>query len=132
MTDRTLGKRGPAVTFGRWLAIGIGLPTLVLGCGIAPKSFRGVFSSAPITRARALSLGQDLPEAMVVPALIERLKDADAVVRMSANEELKQGTGQDFGFVAWGDLDERQRAVLCWEQWWKEREASLARPRRKE
>lgn len=129
LTDGTLGKRGLSVTFGRRLGLGI-LVVTAAGCSTAPRSFQGIFNPAPIVRARAVSLGEGLPEGVVVPALIDRLSDPDPVVRMSAHEELKRGTGQDFGFVAWADPADRARAVGRWQQWWKAREAGLAQSRR--
>ena len=132
MTDRTHKNRGPSVTLGRWLSISVFVLILGPGCGIAPRSFVGVYNPAPIVRARAVSLGQGLPETVVVPTLIDRLDDPDPVVRMSAHEELKRGTGQDFGFVPWADPSERERAVTRWQRWWKDRQAALANSRRSE
>jgi hypothetical protein len=97
------------------------------GCSIAPKTFQSLGSPAPIVRARAVGLGERLPEGRVVPPLIGRLDDSDAVVRLSAHEELKKLTGQDFGFVPWADASERAPAVARWRSWWEGRKGSLAR-----
>ena len=89
------------------------------GCGIAPKSFQKVTDSSPIVRTRSVGLAEGLPEKKVVPALIDRLEDKDAVVRLAAYEELKQGTGKSFGFVPWAGDAERSTAVSRWRDWWK-------------
>src|SRR5262249_8355548 len=88
------------------------------GCGIAPRSFRGLTHPAPIERARAVGRGDELPDGAVVPALIQRLDDPDPVVRLSAHEELRRRTRQDFGFVAWATPAERAR-VARWRFWWQ-------------
>jgi hypothetical protein len=100
---------------------------LGLGCSIAPKSFRALTNPAAIVRARAIGMGDHLPEWQVVPPLIDRLNDPDAVVRLSAHEELRHRTGQDFGFIPWADAAERAPAVARWQAWWNQRKASLAK-----
>ena len=98
-----------------------------LGCSIAPRTFRGLAHPAPIVRARSVALGENLPERQVVPQLIERLNDADAVVRLTAFEELRHLTGQDFGYIPWADAGERAPAVARWRGWWNSRKATLAK-----
>jgi hypothetical protein len=107
--------------------LGVPLLALGLGCSIAPKTFRSLTHPSPIVRARAVGLGDTLPEWQVVPPLIEHLNDPDAVVRLSAFEELRQRTGQDFGFVPWADAAERAPAVARWNAWWNGRKATLAK-----
>src|SRR6185312_948355 len=85
----------PAVTIGRWVWLGVPLIALGSGCGMAPKSFEWLNNPSGITRARAASLGTDLPSDVVIPALIDKLNDPDSVVRLAANEELKKTTHQD-------------------------------------
>ncbi len=87
------------------------------GCGLAPRNFRKIRHPAPLVRARAMSLGDRRSSARVVPALVVRLNDPDPVVRLAAHEELKQRTGQDFGYLPWADLPERQAAVARWNDW---------------
>ena len=72
---------------------------LASGCSLAPKSFKGIRNAAPLFRARAIPLGRGLPDAVVIPSLIQSLDDDDQVVRLTAFTELKKRTGQDFGFV---------------------------------
>lgn len=88
------------------------------GCTIAPKSFLQANDPAPLVRARALGLGRGLPDSQVIPQLIGQLNDADAVVRMTASEELKRRSGQDFGYKPWADPAERAPAVAKWQSWW--------------
>lgn len=100
-----------------WLAT----MAVVGGCTLAPRKFGEVNSPAPIVRARALTLGDDRPDHEVLPILLKSLDDADPVVRMTANEELKRRTGKDFGFLPWADPAERSLARQRWHAW-------LARP----
>jgi hypothetical protein len=99
------------------------------GCSLAPKSFRDMIHPAPIVRARAVGLDDEEPEWVAIPAMIERLNDPDRVVRMTANDGLKERTRRDFGFVAWAPEAERARAVERWRAWWKERQAQAAYPK---
>jgi hypothetical protein len=99
------------------------------GCSLAPKSFRDMIHPAPIVRARAVGLDDKEPEWVAIPAMIERLNDADRVVRMTANDGLKERTRRDFGFVAWAPPEERAKAVDRWRAWWKERQAQAAYPK---
>ncbi len=96
-----------------------------------PRSFRGITDPSGVVRARAAGLGEGLPQTVVIPALIGRLDDPDTVVQLSANEELKRVTGQDFGFRAWNDLEERRAAVERWRSWWNRRQAGLGSSRQK-
>ena len=106
----------------------IGLPLLVLGlgCGVAPRHFRDLIDPAPMTRARAAHLGDGHPDAVAIPALIDRLEDDDPVVRLSAHTALRRRTGQQFGFLPWAEPDERARAVARWRSWWTGHQGILA------
>lgn len=105
----------------RWIGL---LSALVLvGCGITPKTFQGMIHPAAVGRARAVAQADRQPPSQVVPALIARLADPDPVVQLTANEELKRITGQDFGFAAWLDAEERQAAIERWRGWWSQRAA---------
>ncbi len=115
------------MTCKRWGRAAALLSALAVGCGIAPKTFRKVTDPAPIVRARSVGLGGRLPQGSVVPALINRLEDRDAVVRLAAYEELRKGTGRSFGFVPWGGETDRAGAVSRWRAWWKARQAALVK-----
>ncbi len=124
------------------LVLGLTCWLAVLGCGVGPRTFQDLQNPAPIVRARAVGLGREVPAAVAIPALIDRLEDADGVVRMTACEALRQRTGQDFGYVAWADPSDRAAAVARWRAWWQEnqrqrqgqavmgQQGGLARPRR--
>ena len=99
------------------------------GCSLAPKNFRSMIHPAPIVRARAVGLGEDKPEWVAVPAMIERLKDSDEVVRMTAHDGLKERTHRDFGYIAWAPVEERNKAVERWRTWWKDRAAQAGFPK---
>ena len=76
-------------------------------------------------------MGEPLADEVVVPSLIDRLDDQDSVVRLTAFEELKRRTGQDFGYKPWLDAPERAVAVGHWRAWWNEnRRNGLAKDRR--
>ena len=109
------------------LALMIGAIGLVAGCGaLKPRNFRALENPAPVVRAGAVSLGDDQPDFVAIPAWIGRLDDKDPVVRMAANESLKTRTGQDFGYVAWAEADDRKPAVTKWKAWWKAKASAKA------
>ena len=115
----------------RVFLVGLLLATVASGpgCSLAPKSFRDMIHPAPIVRARALGLDEKQPEWVAVPAMIERLNDPDKVVRMAANDGLKERTRRDFGFVAWASAEERTKAIARWKVWWEDRRAQAAYPK---
>lgn len=98
------------------------------GCSLAPRKFHDADHPAPIVRARALSLGDRLPDRSVIPTLLDRLDDTDPVVRLTAHEELRRRTGQDFGYRPWDDTPERQRTAGLWRAWWEGRLAPVPTP----
>ena len=94
--------------------------TTPFGCGVAPKAFSQLGKNpAAINRARAVGLGEAKSDDNVVPSLIARLEDTDPVVRLTAHEDLKRRTRQDFGFIPWAESAERAPAVEQWKAWWK-------------
>lgn len=98
----------------------LGLLVLIAaGCSLGPRQFRDVNDPAPLVRARAAGLSEERPRAEYVPELIHRLSDPDAVVRLSAHEELRRRTGQDFGYRPWDDVTEREAAINQWRGWWE-------------
>ena len=101
-----------------------GLP----GCKVGPRDFRSLANAAPHVRSRAATMGDALPEEVAVPALIDRLRDPDEVVQLSANASLKRRTGQDFGFRPWAETGEREASIRRWESWWRGRLAGLNNP----
>ncbi len=95
------------------------------GCSsLRPRNFRDMLNPAPVVRAGAVGLGENQPDAIAIPAWIQGLDDKDAVVRMTANENLKTRTRQDFGFIAWGEPEQRAPAVAKWKAWWAEKSKS--------
>lgn len=96
------------------------------GCTIAPKRFGDTVDPAPLVRARAATMGDQLPPQVVVPALLERLDDEDPVVRLTAHEELKRRTRQDFGYEPWAGDEARTQAVSRWKSWWSRVVAGVA------
>ena len=111
-----------------WIAM-LAATVLGAGCSLAPKNFRDLLAPAPIVRARAVGMEEKQPEAVAVPAMIGRLGDPDPVVRMAANDALKERTHQDFLYVPWASAEERQAAVDRWRGWWADRAKQAAYPR---
>jgi hypothetical protein len=87
------------------------------GCAHGPRRFEKIEHPAPLVRARAIGLGRAQPYSQVVPALVGRLGDTDPVVRLAAHEELRQRTGQDFGYIPWASAEERSSAIERWRAW---------------
>jgi hypothetical protein len=98
---------------------------LSAGCTLAPKSFVQANDPAPLVRARAMGLSQSQPQSVVMPSLIAKLNDPDAVVRLAAIEELKRRTGQDFGYAPWEDEQGRAQSVVAWQNWWKSQQGGV-------
>ena len=73
-------------------------PGRVAGLLARAEEFPGHQEPAPLVRARAIPLGRHLPDSAVVPSLFDSLDDKDQVVRLAAITELKNRTGQDFGY----------------------------------
>ncbi len=101
----------------------------VAGCSLAPRSFRDLLHPAPIVRARAMGMDEKQPEGVAIPSMIARLNDPDRVVRMTANDGLKERTHRDFGFVAWASSEERSQAIRRWQAWWDDRRAQAGFPK---
>ena len=104
---------------GRWIGrvVLIGAVAPVWGCAHGPRNFRKVNSPVPLVRARAVGLGRRQPGSEVLPVLVDRLADADPVVRLAAHEELRRRTGRDFGYVPWAGPAERTVAIDRWRTW---------------
>ncbi len=106
-------RRSLAIT----LLIALAAAPMTGGCAGGPRNFRKIDSNTPLVRARAVGLGDDKPNTMVVPALVKTLDDSDPVVRLAAYEELHRRTGNDFGFIPWDDPQNRQTAINRWKAW---------------
>ena len=129
VSGRTSKEGGPAVKRAFLVGLALAAAGSGPGCSLAPKSFRDMIHPAPIVRARAVGLDDQQPEWVAIPAMIERLNDPDKVVRMTANDGLKERTRRDFGFVAWAPAEERAKAVGLWKGWWGDRRTQAAYPK---
>lgn len=89
------------------------------GCKTTVRDFVSLDDSAAFNRARATGLDDEAPDAVAIPALIAHLEDADAVVRLTSHEALRERTGQDFGYIPYGTPEERAAAVSRWRSWWE-------------
>lgn len=121
--DRTFPRCRPGPLVG--LAILAWASVVGTGCRTGPRSFQELTDPSAFRRARAVGLGEEVPESVAVPALIDRLRDPDAVVRLTAHEALKKRTGQDFGFVPYRDPQEQDTALDGWKTWWDTRRTQL-------
>jgi hypothetical protein len=74
--------------------------------------------NAEIRRAAALAAGMK-EDKTIVPNLIDRLDDSDAMVRRAAHLALKSLTGKDFGPAVNAEAAERAEALNRWRTWWK-------------
>lgn len=95
------------------------LVLIAAGCSLGPRQFQDVNNQAPLVRARATGLADEVPRAEFIPELIDHLGDPDAVVRLSSHEELRRRTGQDFGYHPWDNIPEREAAAGRWRVWWE-------------
>src|SRR5262249_23278125 len=104
---------------GRWIGIFLLADAMALswGCAHGPRRFAKIDSPAAVVRARAVGLAGRQPDAQVLPTLVSRLADTDPVVRLAAHEELRQRTGQDFGYLPWASPQERSSAIERWRAW---------------
>ena len=119
MPDRPRRGLPPSIGPALGLALaGLGALQLLGGCRLGPRAFEQADDPSPIVRARALTLGDNVVDEQAIPVLIGRLDDPDHVVRMTANEELKRRTGQDFGFRPWAEPGERLAARGRWHAWY--------------
>ena len=108
-----------------WEILVVLVPLISSGCSIAPRSFVQSNDPAPLVRARSMGLVQSQPDSVAVPALITKLNDPDAVVRMTAIEELKRRTGQDFNYAPWEDERGRTQSMVAWQNWWKAKQGGV-------
>jgi hypothetical protein len=97
---------------------------LMAGCRSTVRDFASLNDSAAFNRARAAGLDDEATDAVAIPALIAHLEDADAVVRLSSHEALRDRTGQDFGYIPYGTPGERAVAVARWRGWWESQAVS--------
>ncbi|QDV35452.1 hypothetical protein [Tautonia plasticadhaerens] len=91
----------------------------VSGCKTTVRDFVSLDDSAAFNRARATGLDDEASDAVAIPALIAHLEDADAVVRLTSHESLRERTGRDFGYIPYGTPGERAAAVARWRSWWE-------------
>ena len=96
------------------------VPALLLGCGGGRKLTleQKMDSAAGVERAQAVMAIGERKDWTAIPYVIGRLEDDDVSVRVLAKETLREMTGRDFGYNAYGPEDERREAVQRWKAWW--------------
>ena len=90
---KTLKDEDSRLRKARWS--GLSLVLLLVGCGITPHTFRRLIHPDGVGRARAVANAGSRADDETITALIARLEDADPVVQLTANEELKRLSGQE-------------------------------------
>jgi HEAT repeat protein len=109
----------------RWTWLCAALPPLLSACGsTAPRpvhpetDLHHPSATRRLEAVAAVDRSQDLAH---VPALIELLDDPDPGVRLTASQALRDLTGRDTGYRAYGTPEERARQVAEWRSWWASR-----------
>lgn len=74
----------------------------------------------PVDRIRAIIAVAELQKASLVPALVDRLDDTDAAVRMYAIIALEKLTDTRLGYGYAASASERRAAVARWRQYVRE------------
>ena len=117
----------------RWSIVAMSLVMVsgLGGCRTGPGSFKAVADRSSVFRARAIGLGEHLPNSQVIPSCIERLHDPHPRVRLAASQELTRRTGKTFGYQPWADPPERAESIAQWRAWWNAWQSGLATKRRK-
>ena len=105
---------------------------VLIGCLSQPKEYYGK------TRARLIASVQELGDPLVIPALIQALRDPTPRVRPAAARVLEnlakhsipiKGTDSGASELAWMNAppDAREAAVKEWEKWWEENKSRFAK-----
>jgi hypothetical protein len=94
-------------------ALGLGLG----GCGIPQARLRAQLEDPrPLERVRAVAQAAESGRKDLIPALVDRLDDADVAVRMYAILALEKLTGTRLGYDYAADIGTRRQAVLRWRE----------------
>jgi hypothetical protein len=71
----------------------------------------------PRVRMQAAFLAAEKDRRDLLAELVENLSDPDESVRFISGIALKRLTGQDFGYLSYGEVDERASAIERWKAW---------------
>ena len=71
----------------------------------------------PRVRMKAAYLAAEKDRRDLLGELVENLSDPDESVRFISGIALKRLTGQDFGYLSYGEVDERASAIERWKRW---------------
>jgi HEAT repeat protein len=74
-------------------------------------------STDPSARAWAVAELARRGEMRALPGLVRRLRDEDGGIRLMSAAALRDLTGEEHGFRAFGPIGEREAAVRRWEAW---------------
>jgi hypothetical protein len=125
----------------RRVALALALVLLAMGCKATSDPATGdlrldLHHRDPRVRMQAAFLAVEKGRRDLEGELVENLSDVDESVRFISGIALKRLTGQDFGYLSYGEVDERAAAIARWKKWLgtpaapeKGRERSEADPR---
>ena len=81
--------------------------------------------SAPSAIPAIKSAAEENDQA-AIPKLVHDLGDTDPAIRFAAITALRKMTGKDFGYRYYGTTDQRQNAIVQWNQWLMEHPVTTA------
>lgn len=107
----------------RQLAV-IGLVCSCGSCGNVAVSINVVGRDPPCIESTdpgqlipAIKEGVQKGDRKIIPYLVKDLESTDSAVRFYSIDGLHRLTGEDFGYVYYGDQDAREAAVGRWKEW---------------
>ena len=86
------------------------------GCN-EPAGPRTVKSEDLNIKVQAIRIAADRKDLTAAPQLVKDLESDDPALRMYAIKGLQEMSGEDFGYVYYGDVEQRRPAVARWRQW---------------
>ncbi len=106
----------------RGAARALSLALLAAGCSATSDPATGdlrldLRHRDPRVRMEAAFLAAEGGRRDLAGELVENLADRDESVRFITGIALKRMTGQDFGYLSYGDLGERESAMERWRGW---------------
>ena len=86
------------------------------GCN-EPAGPRTVKSEDLNIKVQAIRIAADRKDLTAAPQLVKDLESDDPALRMYAIKGLQEMSGEDFGYVYYGEVEQRRPAVARWRQW---------------
>jgi len=76
-----------------------------------------IASDNPDKLIPAIKAGVVAHDKRIIPYLVQDLQSNDGAIRFYAIDGLRRLTGQDLGYVYYGDADQRKAACERWQRW---------------